>query len=112
MTPMKQNAPKLNERLAPKRESNYQAVLNSPSSIYLNRKEIETIQNEQPGKGFNDGFATEQARYLARLKRSTEKQEKVFSSHLNDVTIPVRYNRLEEQRKRDEDIKVQQERLH
>jgi len=90
----------------------YQAVLNSPSSVYLNRRERETIQNEVPGKGFNDGFAAEQARYLARLKRSTEKQEKVFSMHLNDVTIPVRYSKLEEQRKRDQDIKQQQERLH
>jgi hypothetical protein len=40
--------------------------------------------------GFNDGFTTEQQRYMNRLKRSQAKQDKVFSSHMSQVTVPQR----------------------
>ena len=72
----------------------------SPSGTFLRKEE----------KGFDDGFATEQERYLKRLNQAAFKQNNAYNRHFNEVTLPKAVNQatqellhetaIEEQKKR------------
>jgi hypothetical protein len=62
-------------------------------------------------KGYEDGFATEQERYFARLRLANQVQNQIFTKHQEAVVKPKMVEHIIKEHKQEQEIKIQKNRL-